>query len=283
MKYVYLAPLIALSMHLLNAQESAVTAGQVVDKIKNELTCEWAEQTVDDFKSGDPSSNITGIATTFLANLDVLKRAKAKGLNMVITHEPTFYNHFDEKERYGDDPVLQAKLKFIEENDMVIWRFHDHWHRTTPDGIYEGIVNKMKWQGYRQEFNRFIVPEISLGDLASQLKEVFDARAIRVIGDPEMKLKNVALVLGAPGSMAQITVLRRDDVEVLIGGEAPEWETVEYVRDAISAGMNKAMVFLGHAISEEAGMEYCATWLKTFVKEVPVEFVPAEEPFWIPE
>ena len=66
-------------------------------------------------------------------------------------------------------------------------------------------------------------------------------------------------------------------------GEAPEWETAEYVRDAVAAGMNKAIIFLGHVISEEPGMEYCAEWLKAFITEVPVEFVPAVEPFWTPK
>ena len=27
-------------------------------------------------------------------------------------------------------------------------------------------------------------------------------------------------------------------------------------------------------------MEECARWLKTLITEVPVEFVPAAEPFW---
>jgi hypothetical protein len=30
-------------------------------------------------------------------------------------------------------------------------------------------------------------------------------------------------------------------------------------------------------------MKECVRWLETFVKDVPVEFVPAREPFWIPE
>ena len=259
------------------------TAGQIVDQIKGQLTCEWNQKTVDTFKSGGPSSEITGIATTFLANLDVLKRAKAKGLNMVITHEPTFYNHTDDKARYGDDPVLKAKLKFIEENDMVIWRFHDHWHRTSPDGIYKGVISKLGYEAYQQDQTYFILPKTTLKALASDLQGRLDIKTMRVVGEPDMSLSNVGLVLGAPGSMAQIAMLKRDDVDVLLAGEAPEWETVEYVRDAVAAGMNKAIIFLGHAISEEAGMEYCAEWLSTFIQEVPIEFVPANEPFWSPE
>jgi hypothetical protein len=40
---------------------------------------------------------------------------------------------------------------------------------------------------------------------------------------------------------------------------------------------------LTHIPSEQAGMEECAKWLKTFVKEVPVEFVAAKQPFWQPK
>lgn len=267
----------------LEAQSNEMTAGEVVNKIKSHLTCDWNDETVDTFKSGSPESRITGIATTFLANLDVLQRAKKKGLNMVITHEPTYYNHLDDKTRFGEDPVLEAKEKFIKDNDMVIWRFHDHWHMTNPDGIYKGIIDKYSWENYWKEQSLYEIPETTLAKLAEQLKKVTNGRTIRVIGDPEMKVKNVALRPGAPGSMAQIAMLKRNDVDVLIGGEAPEWETAEYVRDAIAANMNKAVIFLGHAISEEPGMEYCADWLSTFISEVPVEFVPAGEPFWTPE
>jgi hypothetical protein len=27
-------------------------------------------------------------------------------------------------------------------------------------------------------------------------------------------------------------------------------------------------------------MEECSTWLRSFISEVPVGFVPAKEPFW---
>jgi hypothetical protein len=43
------------------------------------------------------------------------------------------------------------------------------------------------------------------------------------------------------------------------------------------------LIVLGHVPSEEAGMKECARWLKTFVPEVPIEFVPSGEPFWTPK
>jgi putative NIF3 family GTP cyclohydrolase 1 type 2 len=72
-------------------------------------------------------------------------------------------------------------------------------------------------------------------------------------------------------------------VDVVMSGEVPEWETVEYVRDAVAAGKAKALVLLGHVNSEEAGMEYAAEWLKGFVTEAPVQFIPAGDPFWSPK
>jgi len=118
--------------------------------------------------------------------------------------------------------------------------------------------------------------------LAGDLAVKFKARTIRVVGSPGMKCTGVALVPGASGSAAQIRMLQRADVQVVLAGETPEWETVEYVRDAAAAGKQKGLILLGHANSEEAGMEYCARWLKTFITEVPIEFLPAGDPFWTP-
>jgi hypothetical protein len=39
---------------------------------------------------------VTGIATSFSATLDVFHRAAACRKNLIIVHEPTFYNHLDE-------------------------------------------------------------------------------------------------------------------------------------------------------------------------------------------
>ncbi len=53
------------------------------------------EPTVDTFKAGDPDSRVNGIAVTMMATLDVLQRAAAHGDNLIITHEPTFFDHLD--------------------------------------------------------------------------------------------------------------------------------------------------------------------------------------------
>lgn len=247
----------------------------------------WRSDTVDTFKAGDPDTPVTGIAVTMMATLDVLERAAASGQNLIITHEPTFYNHLDQTANLEqqNDAVLAAKRAFIEQHHLVVWRFHDHWHARKPDGILLGMTHALGWDQYQDPNTQFLftLPKGSLNDWALSIKNKLGIRVLRVVGDPQLQISKVAFLPGAAGSARQIQALERPDVEALIIGETPEWETVEYVADAASEHRNKALIILGHIPSEQAGMQECTRWLKTFISEVPVEFVPAPEPFWLPK
>src|SRR5262245_29043235 len=270
-----------------STRENSLTAQQVIDRIKKNVGVPWREQTVDTFKAGNPGARVTGVATTMMATFDVLKRAAASGKNLIITHEPTFYDHLDKTEdlEKENDAVTLAKLAFIKEHNLVVCRFHDHWHVRKPDGIQTGMIRGLVCEPFRSanEGGVFVIPETTLGKLASDIKARLDIRTMRVIGDPNMKLTKVALAPGYPGFPRQRQILQRDDVEALLMGEAREWETIEYGDDAVAEGKRKALIVLGHIPSEQAGMDECARWLKTFVTEVPVEFIPAKEPFWAPK
>ncbi len=122
------------------------------------------------------------------------------------------------------------------------------------------------------------IPETTLGELAAQVKRSSGARALRCVGDPKAK---VSKILVGPGyATPRIT----PDVDVVIGGEQQEadggFDNIEYVMDAVSLGMAKGVIMLGHVISEQAGMEDFGNWLRTFLPGIPIQFVPAEEPFW---
>ena len=84
---------------------------------------------------------------------------------------------------------------------------------------------------------------------------------------------------GASGSDRQIKALEQPNVELLVAGESREWETVPYVIDASAQGRPKALILLGHEVSEEAGMKECAQWLRNLFPGMPIQFIPAGEPF----
>lgn len=265
------------------AQEQKITARQVVEEIQKHVGVPWNGETVDTFKAGNPDAPITGIAVTMMATMDVLQHAQAKGLNFVITHEPTFYAHLDEPEGMPEnDPVWAEKREFIEKHGMVVWRFHDHWHMRQPDGIEEGTVHALGWEKYQSPQSQylFVLPQTTVKDLAEEVAKKLNSPVVRAVGNPDMKITKVALSPGAAGFETETHALERDDVEVLLVGETREWETVEYAADAQTQGRRKALIVIGHIPSEQMGMKECTEWLKGFVKGVPIEFVPAQQPFW---
>lgn len=257
-----------------------------MERIKQHVGVAWKTETVDTFKAGDPDSPISGIAVTMMATYDVLERAAASGRNLVITHEPTFYSHLDttaELEKQNDQ-VLADKQKFIKDHNLVVWRFHDHWHMRNPDGILLGMTKTLGWTQYQHADtpHLFTFPETTLESFGEQIKSKLNVRGLRMVGSPNAKFTKIGFLPGAAGSARQIAMLERSDVELLVVGETVEWETVEYVADAVSEGKRKALIIIGHIPSEQAGMEECTSWLKTFVTEVPIEFIDAKEPFVLP-
>ena len=268
------------------AQSNGPTARQIVKMIQDNVGVPWQKDTVDTFKAGNPDTPVTGIAVTMMATMDVLERAAANHENFVITHEPTFYNHLDVPEEMPQsDPVWAEKRAFIEKHNMVVWRFHDHWHERKPDGILVGMVHVLGWEKYqRKDFPYgFTLPETTVAKLAQEVATKLGSSVLRVVGNPAMKVTKIALSPGAAGFVTETHALERDDVEVLMLGETREWETVEYAADAVTEGKRKALIVIGHIPSEQAGMEECTRWLETFVKGVKIEFVPAKQPFWLPK
>ena len=69
------------------------------------------------------------------------------------------------------------------------------------------------------------------------------------------------------------------DVDVVVTGEAAEWEICEYVRDAVGIGLRKALVVIGHEKREEPGMRYLTEWLRPLLDGIPITHIPAGEPF----
>src|SRR5947207_3389522 len=70
---------------------AAAPAQDIVKQIRERLGGDWPDTGLDGFKAGNPDTAVRGIATTAMATMDVLKQASKAGLNLVVTHEPTFF------------------------------------------------------------------------------------------------------------------------------------------------------------------------------------------------
>jgi putative NIF3 family GTP cyclohydrolase 1 type 2 len=259
-----------------------ITAREVVQRIRQHVGVTWRTPTADEFKVGDPDASITGITTTFMSTFEVLQRSVAAGNNFIITHEPTFWSATDIISDLKDDPLYQQKLKYIAENKLVVWRFHDHWHAHRPDGIFAGWNRVMGWDQYAVAgttpfSHEYVIPETRLEDLAKEMHAKLNLRSLRLVGNPDLKVSR----LGNGGHYIPQCMNLLPRVDAIMVFECREWEAAEYVRDAIAAGQKKALIQMPHEGGEEMGMDECARWLRTFVSEVPVKFIASGDPFWL--
>jgi putative NIF3 family GTP cyclohydrolase 1 type 2 len=265
---------------------STLTAGIVVERIKQHVGVPWRATTVDHIIAGDETTPVRGIASVMMATMEVVERAAAEGKNMIVTHETPFYLHQDKTDDIRDNPVLRRKLDFIREHHMAIFHFHDHWHARHPDGIAAGMVRQLGWEKYVDDPanpKHLTFPGIPLSKFAREIQQRLHDRTMRVVGDPSLPVRHVQTSWGYCSREPGISIISRPDVDVLVVGETREWELVEFVQDCITEGQNKALILVGHVLSEQGGTILCADWLKSFIPEVPIAYIPTPEPFWNPE
>lgn len=294
-------------------RSAAVTAQDVVDRIKQQVGVQWKTDTLDTFKAGDPSTVVTGIVTTASPTIRVLEQAVKAGANMIVTCEPTFYGRADKPtpparpgagagtgagagagggaaagSAGGDaeaprDAVFAAKDALIAKHKLVVWRFAEHWRLRTPDPFAQGLRDTLGWAkaGSDDTPGRVTIPAIALDHLASKIKKTLGVRGgIRVMGDPRTQVRTIGLLPGSTPIQASLRTL--PGVDAIVAGEVREWETVEYVRDTLTTGGKKGLILIGRIVSEDPGMQLCARWLTTILPGVRATAIPAGDPYWRP-
>jgi len=259
-----------------------MTAQQIVTRFQQRLTEEgiqWRAQTVDTFKAGSPDTEVRGVATSGMATFDLIQRAAARGRNFVISHEPTFYNHLDQTANLTADATYLAKQQFIREHNMVVFRFHDHAHMLRPDPLIIGSARALGLTPFAQPDNPrvYTIPPTPLRALVADMLKRVNGRAMRVMGDPEMVIRRIVL---GPGSGVPALASTPEPFDLSIGGETAEaGGNAEYILDAAAIGQPRAMILLGHMLSEDFGMQEVANWMRPLLPGVEVEWIPAGEPF----
>jgi putative NIF3 family GTP cyclohydrolase 1 type 2 len=246
------------------------------------------DKTCDQLIEGKWENKVTGVATTFMATVDVIRRAVDLKCNLIITHEPTYFTSLDKIDWVKDDPVYQKKKALIDEYKISIWRYHDHMHGGNSDLIYEGLLQELGWTEY---LNRALphphcynIPATTVKDLVNFFKRKLGMKVIQMVGDPKMRCSRVGILVGG-GSLGlgdetmPVRLMYEQQLDVMVCGEITEWTLSAYVRDAAALGFKKAMIIVGHERSEEPGMKELSVLVQPLLKGIPVRFIDAGEPF----
>lgn len=260
-----------------------LTVQQVIDIILKEIPEAPFKDTVDTIKSGNADNKVTAIVSTMFATVSVIRQAVKLNANLIIAHEPTFYNHTDDKKWAGENKVVTEKDALLAKHNITVWRFHDYIHSFNPDGIFQGVTKKAGWATYiKPGEETFTIPAAPLKSIAEHLKKTLSIDHVRVIGDLNKSCKKITLIPGAAGGQAQIELAEKERPDVIIVGELREWETAEYVRDARLLGHEISLIVLGHSVSEEPGMSWFAHWLQPKIPGTKVTHIASQSPFiWV--
>ena len=231
---------------------------ELIEELKNGAF-ELNGRTCDTVKAGNPEKELKKVAISMFATVDVIKKVKEWGADMLIVHEPTYYDHFEEM---LSNPVTETKKKLIEDSGIVLFRYHDYMHHREIDQIPEGEVHYLGLKGklentpYSASYMYHLDEPITALDLAKLIEKELGIKHVKIAGERNKKSTHIALCFGTPGGVYDL--LRDENVEIVLTGEICEWMLGEYARDAASLGYNKSLIVMGHIGSERDGMRLLA-------------------------
>jgi putative NIF3 family GTP cyclohydrolase 1 type 2 len=280
----------------------------VLDRIQKNVGVPWQSQRVDGFSDGilcgSADMSVSGIATTYTPTLEVLRKAVASGKNTIVCREGPFYSRGERSPGYyregtvppkdltDKDAVCRTKRDLISDHTLMIVRFSDNWDARETDGQLAALARALSWtdrkapqaSGASRRLDLsdtyYDLPAASLNEQALRIQKSLKLRSVRVIGNPTAQVQKVALTHGLLLVDQIERILDEPGVDVIVAGDTVEWEGAPYFQDLVSAGLAKGMILIGNEASEEPGSSEVATWLSSFIHEVPVEWIPAGEPFW---
>ena len=218
------------------------------------------ETTVDTFKFGDPETEIKSVGVTWMLTMDAIDEAERLGVNVIVTHEPTFYTHTDDVSQVADDPAYLAKVKRLEEAGLTVMRLHDCWDGYPEIGIGDSLVKLLELTRVDadKEGPKVYAPTAptTLGAFATFVRTKLGMDGVLVMGDDDRAVARVGLCFGMSGGLVRLRGYCAAKVDCIVAGEMINWQDVRYLQDN-----RMPLILSDHAASENPGMRSMADFL----------------------
>jgi len=237
---------------------------------------DW-EKTCDQFLHGEPSAEVKGIATAWIPTNAVIEEAAAKGVNLLISHEPAFC------EGFGSTPsgrqVANTKRALLDRLGMVVLRCHDTWDRMPEVGIPDAWT---RWLGFPSEdrpVESFYRICLTGGKTLRQVARAITAKvaplgenAVRVLGNPDAKVARLAVGTGAITHLPSMYDLRADAILATDDGMNM------WTGGIWSLDLGVPVLIVNHATAEKPGMMAMARYLSQRFRSVQTVYVDVAFP-----
>jgi putative NIF3 family GTP cyclohydrolase 1 type 2 len=252
-----------------------MTARQLRDFLKG-LDGGWVDwnNTVDTFKTGDPDTEIKGIAVAWMAYTWALKRALELDCNVFITHEPTFYSHRDDDARVDRFEGVRLKRQWIEDTGIVILRCHDLWDQFPDIGIPDswakvlGFSNPVAGSGYYRVYDVTGHTALMIAEMVATRTRTYGQSSVQIVGTPSKPVTRVAIGTGAITPFAHFLDEYKVDLAICTDDGFSYW------RDgALAIDLDIPVIIVNHAVAELYGMRLLADYLNDSLPAIPVRYI----------
>jgi len=228
--------------------------------------------TVDRVTAGDPDRVIKKIAVCWQPFRNAVAKAKKLGANVIVTHEPVFFDHWDIDGHFKNDPETIAKKQWIDKLGITIIRCHDVWDRMPEIGItpawekFLGLSDPIKTNGFARAYAiKKQSAAVFAKSFAAKIRKL-GQKIVPFYGDPKRRISSVGIGTGCTGFF-DILALGVDAV-ITVDDVVRSWTEGSY---AESTGTPFFVVH--HGISEEPGMVTLAAFLKKSFPDIPVTHI----------
>jgi putative NIF3 family GTP cyclohydrolase 1 type 2 len=240
------------------------------------------EKTVDKIIFGDGDKNIKKVAVCWYPAIRTIQSAIDADCDLLITHEPTWWDHFNSTGEWLRKGIGLKKTQMLEKSGLVIVRLHDTWDNWPELGIRDSFArglgldkfiaeDETRWHGMYE------IPEQTLRSFAKYIaKKVapLGQNAVQVIGYPEMLVKYPSIGVGCGGPEEDMIKLGSDVLIMCFDG-APYWS----MRDRF-AEQGVGVITLEHGTTEMWGLESLAEYIRNTWSELEVIYLDDHWKAW---
>jgi len=216
------------------------------------------DTTVDTVKMGDPTREVKKAAVCWYPALATIRAAHEAGCDLLITHEPTFWEHAAPELQWRDKAPGDVKRKFLEETGMVVLRAHDTWDNWPELGIRDswakglGLTERVREGSSGHYHGLYAIEPQPLRQFAQYVADrirPLGEDCVQVMGDPDKVVSRPSLGVGCIVPDKEMVDFGSDVLLMCFDGAA-YWAQRERLYE-----MGAAIITVEHGTTEMWGLE----------------------------
>jgi len=242
----------------------------------------WVDRTktVDRVIIGNPDKAVRRVLVTWMPSLEAVEKAVAGGYDLLMCHEPVFYDHWDYKERPGQiasTEIGARKKALIERAGLVIERNHDVWDRMPEVGIpyawadFLGFGRAPVRMGGANYMHRYDIEPVTMGELARRVAArtaTIGEPFVQVVGDDDLVVNKIGIGTGCATDPAVFRSMGCD-LSIVTDDGTSYWREIQRAADE-----GHPVIRVHHGTSEEPGMVTLRRYVNERLPGVRADHLP---------